>query len=382
MQTVSSNFLAAVQGSTTPVFTADLWKDGTFIASLPLESASVAFDANNNVQGSCSLVVADADGSLTPTSTGSPFTPFGASVNIRAGFQIGTSVETVSLGWFLIWDMEIEEAWATMTDSFSNSTLVRKGSRITASGRDFMQKIVDYKFLAPTAPTKSTVWAEIQYLVGDVVQTITPSYSGYADVALANQNITYGEDRMEAVKALAGLLQAEPVMTVNGQLTLKPINPVQSAANTAPTFGFNINTTEYKKTLTRDGVYNVVVAQGKGTDSTNLVAYAVQDAGAYSFYGAMGPRPVFYSSDLLTTSGAVQAWATSLLSTTTTQNTQTVPIKALPNPAIELGDYVSFTMQGTSAMQGVSVTARIVAFTYSSEGEMDVTISLPQNWIG
>lgn len=381
MQTVSSNFLAAVQGSTTPLMTADLWKDGNFIASLPLEAGSVTYDANQNVQSTCSLTVLDNDGSLTPTTSGSPFTPFGASINIRAGFVIGSSIETVSLGWFLINNMEIEEAWQSMTDRFGNTALARKGSRIQVEGADFMQKIVDYKFLAPAAPTQSTAWAEIQFLVGDVIQTLTPSYAGWADVTLANQNITYGEDRMDAVKSLAALMQAEPVMSSNGQLTLRPINPPQTAANTAPTFGWNINTTEYKKTLSRDGIYNVIVAQGKSTDNNNIVAYAVKDDGAYSFYGALGPRPAFYQSDLLTTPASVQAWATSLLATTNQQLTQTVPIKALPNPAIELGDYATLTIQGASSV-GSSVTTRVVGFTYSSEGEMDVTLSLPQNWIG
>lgn len=381
MQTVSSNFLAAVQGSTTPVFTADLWKDGNFIASLPLESASIAMDAGADVQGTADLVVVDADGTLTPTSTGSPFTPFGATINIRAGFTIGTTTETVSMGWFLITEMSIEEAWQSMTDQFGNTTLVRKGSRISVSCADLMQKVADYKFLAPASPTQSTAWTEIQWLVGDVVSTIAPSYAGWADVALANQNITYGEDRMDAVKSLAALMQAEPVMTPAGQLTLKPINPAQSAGNTAPTFGWNINTTEYKKTLTRDGIANVIVAQGKDANNVNLVAFAVKDDGAYSFYGPMGPRPAFYSSDLLTTPSAVQAWANSLLATTNQQLTQTVPVKALPNPAIELGDYATLTIQNGS-LNGTSVTTRIVGFTYYSEGEMDVTLSLPQNWIG
>lgn len=123
------------------------------------------------------------------------------------------------------------------------------------------------------------------------------------------------------------------------------------------------------------------MAQGKDPNNVNLVAFAVKDDGPYSFYGAMGPRPEFYSSDLLTTPASLQAWANSLLATTNQQLTQTVPIKALPNPAIELGDYATLTIQGGSAV-GSSVTARIVGFTYYSEGEMDVTLSLPQNWIG
>ena len=152
MQTVSSNFLAAVQGSTTPVFYADLWKDNQLVATFPLESGEVSMDADSDIQGDVRLVVADADGTLTPTSIGSPLTPFGSVVNVRAGFKIGATEEVVSLGWFVIWEMEIQEAWKSYTDASGSTTLVRNGSLITISGRDLMQKVADYKFLTRANP--------------------------------------------------------------------------------------------------------------------------------------------------------------------------------------------------------------------------------------
>lgn len=131
MQTVSANFLAAVKGSTKPVFYADLWKSNNFIATLPLESASVSFDQDSDVQATASLVVLDNDGSLTPTSMGSNLTPFGAVINLRAGFKLPSGVEeVVSLGWFIISTMDIEEAWQSYTRE-DVTNLVRKGSRIT-----------------------------------------------------------------------------------------------------------------------------------------------------------------------------------------------------------------------------------------------------------
>jgi hypothetical protein len=378
MQTVTSNFLAAIQSSTKPVFYADLWKDNNLIATLPLEAGgnSVTFDADSDVQGSVRLVVADVDGALTPTSIGSPLTPFGSIVNVRAGFRIGNAEEVVSLGWYVIWDMEVEEAWKSYTTTTGETVLSRAGSRITLTGRDFMQKVADYKFLVPTAPTQSTAWAEIVFLVSDVVGTETPSWVGYSDITIPS-TLTYSEDRMEAVKSLAAVLGAEPVMTPAGKLTLRQLNPAQSASNTAPTFGWNINVTQYKKTLSRDGVYNIVVARGKNTQQVNVVAYAIQADGPTSFYSSFGPRPVFYDTDLLNTVASIQAWADAQLATIAQRNTQTVPISALPNPALELGDYCNLTVEGTPA----PVTCRVVGFTYKDKGEMDVTLSMPRNWI-
>jgi hypothetical protein len=375
MQTVSSNFLAAVQGSTKPVFYADLWKDNALVATLPLESGEVSFDADSDVQGAVKLVVADANGTLTPTSIGSPLTPFGSVVNVRAGFKIGSSEEVVSLGWYVIWDMEIEEAWKSYTDSSGGTVLVRNGSRITINGRDFMQKVADYKFLVPTAPVQSTAWAEIAYLVSDVVGTQAPSFI-VDDVAIPS-TLTYGEDRLEAVKALAAVLAAEPVMTPAGKLTLRQLNPAQTSSNTAPTFGWNVNVTKYRKNLSREGVYNIVVARGKNSQQVNTVAYSIQTDGPTSFYSSFGPRPVFYDTDLLNTVASLQAYADAQLQTIGQRNTQKVPITALPNPAIELGDYVTLTVQGTPS----PLTCRVVGFTYKSRGEMDVDLSMPQNWI-
>jgi hypothetical protein len=376
MQTVSSNFLAAVQGSTRPVFYADLWKDNNLVATLPLESGEASFDANSDIQGAIKLTVADADGTLTPTSMGSPLTPFGSVINVRAGFKVGAAEELVSLGWFIVWDMEIEEAWKSYTDSTGSTTLIRNGSRITLTGRDLMQKVADYKFLVPTAPTQGTAWAEIVLLVSDVVGTETPSWAGFSDVSIPS-TLTYGEDRLEAVKALAAVFGAEPVMTPTGKLTLRLLNPGQVSSNTAPTFGWNINVSKYRKSLSREDVFNIVVARGKNTQQLNVVAYSIQTDGPTSFYGSFGPRPVFYDTDLLNTVASIQAYADAQLSTIGQRNTQTVPITALPNPAIELGDYATLTIQGSPS----PVSCRVVGFTYKSRGEMDVVLSMPQNWI-
>jgi hypothetical protein len=378
MQTVSANFLAAVQGSNTPVFYADLWKDNNLVGTLPLEqgSNSVDFDADSDVQASCTLVVNDPDGTWSPTSIGSPLTPFGSVINVRAGFDLpGNIEETVSLGWFVVNDVEIEEAWKSYQKG-TETVLARKGARITVTGSDLFQKIVDYKFLVPTSPTETTAWAEIQTLVDGVIGYETPSYAGFTDVTIPS-TLTYGDDRMQAVKDLAAVLAAEPVLTPGGKLTLRQINPAQDATNTAPTFGWNINVTEYRKKLSRDGVYNIVVARGRNSNNVDIVAYAIQSNGPTSFYSAIGPRPIFYDTDLLTTPATIQAYADAQLATLAQRNTQQVPITALPNPAIQLGDYANLTVQGSAS----PVTCRVASFTYNDVGEMSVSLTMPQNWI-
>lgn len=373
MQTVSSNFLAAVKGSNTPIFYADLWRDSVLVTSLNVVDGSVRYDSTSNVQGTASLTVMDVDGTLTPTSMGSTFTPFGAQINIRAGFKIGQTVETVSLGWFVIWDMTIDETWKEYSTGVV-SKLVRKGTKIELSLKDLTQQIADYKFLSPTVPKKANAWLEIASLCSGIVSTQDP---GYTPITIPKK-LTYGEDRFEAIKALAAVHAAEPVLLPNGKLTLKLANETKTSANTAPAFGWNVNLTDFKKSLSRDGVYNVVVARGKDANGNNLVQYATLNDGPTRWNGPFGTRPVFYDTELINTSSALLAFATSKLNSLATQNTQNIPVTALPNPAIQLGDYADLTIQGSTN----AITCRVVGFTYNAKGLMTVDLSMPTNWIG
>jgi hypothetical protein len=367
MQTVSENFLAAVKGSSEPVFQAFLYKDGNLVAELDVEDGSVTYDSTQNVQASAELIIADRNGTIVPSDLGAPFTPFAATINIQAGFKIDGKIETVSLGWFIIWNMEIEESFSTY-DKDGEYASIRNGSLIKLTLRDLTQKIEDYKFLTQTSPKKSFSLAEIEGLVGTVLPFSQP---GFATIQI-DKKVTYPDSRFDAIKALASLHQAEPFLNPNGELTLRLLNPPKSESNTAPALDWGINVTDYQRSLTRDNTYNIVVARGKDKKGKSLVEYATIEDGPLNWKGAFGPRPVFYDNELITTATELKTWAKDKLDSLLRQSSQTIPLSALPNPAIQLGDYVTVTVEGAI----YAVTGRVVGFQYPARGEMSVSVSL------
>lgn len=367
-----TNWSAAVTGSTKPVIQAFLWKSGELIQELNLADATVHYDSTQDVRATAELIVTDPNGTLAPTNMGSPLTPFGSRIQIIAGFDVGSDRIMVSLGWFIIWDMTIDESWQAYTFSDGSSSDVQKGAVIRLQLRDLMQLIIDYKFLAPQNSLKADAWSEIVYLIKKVLPTSIPSW--YAPVTTLT-TVTYGESRMEAIKGWAAKLNAEPVIDVYGNFTLIQKNPAQTITPTL--FAWDSNLTSYTKDLSRDGVYNIVIAKGKDASGNTIVAYSTLKDGPTAWNGPFGPRPITYQNDALSTTAALQTWADSLIATAKTQLTQTVQVSCLPNPAIELGDYATLKLRGSNT----TMSGRVIKFTYRARGVMDVTLSMPNSWM-
>lgn len=389
MQTVSSNFLAAAKASSTPVFHAYLYRDGNLLYELPLADGEVSYDLNSDVQGEASLVVMDASGTMSPTEMASDLTPFGAEINITAGFKLGNTEEVVSLGWFVIQDMEIDDSFSwyyqekrSVDAPDIRRILVPRGSRFNLKLRDRTQKLVDYKFLAPERTKMWAVWDEIVRLIKNVVPVTDP---GYVETEIG-VDYNYGDDRYEAIKGLAAIYAAEPVMLPNGNMTLRLIDTPKLPSNTAPDIDWKVNLTGFKKSLSREDVYNIVVARGTDTAGKDIVAYSTVTSGPTAWNGSFGPRPIFYNDTKITNRTALKAFADAKLATLAQANAQTMPVTALPNYAVEVGDYVTFVPPETDPNFGepYEVTyfeCRIVKLKHSANGEMQAELAMPKEWM-
>lgn len=394
MQTVSDNFLAAARSSSTPVFHAYLYRDGNLLYELPLADGEVSFDLNSDVQAEASLVVMDASGTLSPQDMYADLTPFGAEVNITAGFKLGNTEEVVSLGWFVIQDMEIDDSlsWYYQEKRAVDAPdirriLVPRGSRFNLKLRDRTQKLIDYKFLAPERTKESLIWDEIVRLVKGQVPTVKPALVGIDDNIVGTE-YNYGDDRWEAIKGLAAAFAAEPVMLPNGSLTLVLIDPPQTSANTAPNIDWKINLTSFKKSLSRDDVFNIVVAKGNDlmNNGAEMVAYATVEVGPTAWNGTFGPRPIFYNDTKISDRAALQTFADAKLATMAVANSQTMPVTALPNYAVEVGDFVDFYPPESDPNFGepwerTSFKGRIVKLKHSANGELQADIAMSSDWI-
>jgi hypothetical protein len=95
--------------------------------------------------------------------------------------------------------------------------------------------------------------------------------------------------------------------------------------------------------LTREGVYNAVVATGEAGDTTapaRAVAYNLDPDSPTYYNGSFGPVPMFYSSPFITTNTQALAAATTLLRQQLGLPYQ-VDLSSVANPALEPYDVLA-----------------------------------------
>src|SRR5690554_680167 len=141
LRDVSEAFLSAVAGSNSPVVTCDVWLGGEVVREdVRIAGGQVEFDADRNVEGSLSITLVDE------TEGGSRLSDnihaIGMRVNVRAGFDLAGDVETVSMGWFDIYDTESVDAWEWYdwrTDSETGEPIgIKTSSVVHVQGLDLL----------------------------------------------------------------------------------------------------------------------------------------------------------------------------------------------------------------------------------------------------
>jgi hypothetical protein len=114
--------------------------------------------------------------------------------------------------------------------------------------------------------------------------------------------------------------------------------------------------------LTREGVYNAVVATGEGSDTiapARAVVYNL-DPGSPTYYnGTFGPVPRFYSSPFITTDAQAASAAASILRQQLGLPYQ-VELSSIANPALEPYDVIGVKYPQTSRSRTMTVETHVV----------------------
>lgn len=368
MQSVSEAFMGALAGSVQPVFTADAYYDGILVKEgLPITGGQVSFDASAAVRGTCQLIVNDPDGALSPKLRADPLAPYGQEINIRAGLVVGGVPETVSLGWYRIQQASPAESWRWIRD---RAAAVASGASIPIEGRDRGSKLVDFPFIAPEQPVKTTVWAEIVRLVSPLVPVVKPPF----DAPIPSGSVVYGTDRWEAITTLAKLVYAHPVITPAGALTLKLDAPGASVWTLKSGPEATLGT--FSPVLTRSDLHNAVNVQGVDSAGNPITVILTQPSGPLRWGGPFGCVPADQIVDpFLTTLAAVTSRATAELAKAIKGRAQSLDIPTVLNYALELEDVVTVNLPDRSG--AVPVTR----LTMPMRGTMTTTVALPEEWL-
>jgi hypothetical protein len=224
------------------------------------------------------------------------------------------------------------------------------GARIPLTLADRFHAVDRARFPIPTAPTDLTsVQRELSRLTGLPVQTTIPD-------APIPRSVTYEENRLDAVEALASVLGAFAYVTPDGSLGLAPKQPGPVVAHLAGTV-----IDAAPSGMSDDDVYNQVVVTTHDDDQTGILATASITDGPLRVDGPFMARPYKASSPYVTTRQQAQDYANTLLPQVSRLKAVTWTVQIIPDPRLEVWDTIQVdTHTGT-------ITGRVSKITMTDD---------------
>jgi Domain of unknown function (DUF5047) len=366
---VSAAFLRTIRGSHTMIARARVVASGQSGVApvgteVAIEGGNVALDATAQVRSTLDLTI---DGTaMWPTTAANPLLGIaGKEIFVERGVTYGSGQrEWVSLGYHRVDTIGQDEA---------------PDGPIRITGSDRMATIVDAKLIQPRQFTAATTLGAV---VANLINEVFPAAGiEWDDATSANTLGTAQVTTDDRYGFLNDLITAQGKIwywDYRGVLVIKdppsPVNPVYDI-NAGPG-GVLVKA---GRELTRDGMYNAVVATGEGADNTApvwAIAYDNNPAsptyfgsgisgGAVVGAGPFGPVPSFYTSPLLQTAAQAQKAASNLLLQLLGQP-YSMDLTAVPNCALEPYDPVR-----------VIYPARARSYAQVTETHILQTLSVP-----
>lgn len=329
MRPVSDVFLRTVRGSHT--MTADARVCSTFQSGvdpdgteIPIFEGDVVADARADKRATLDLTT---DGTaMWPQHSNLLLAPYGNEVFVRRGIAYGNgTTEWVSLGYFRIQEPSQDRA---------------PDGPIRILGWDRMAGIVDGRLLAPVQFTAAqTYGAVVSQLVTQVYPAATIEWDDATSAATLGRDLITEDDRYGFLNELVTSRGKIWYWDHRGILVIR-----DAPSSTSPVFNVDSGVggvlVSMARQLTRERVYNAVVAFGEAADTAAPARATAVDNNPNSptyFSGPFGPVPRFFSSPFITNDDQAASAATSLL-TRQLGLPYSVDFTAVPNPALEPWD--------------------------------------------
>lgn len=340
MRPVTDSFLNTVRGAHQAIFRARVlepgWNgvdpgphvNGAPSLEIPVISGDVVFDTRADVNATCEVFV-DIDWPATAEAIASPY---GQELFIERGVTYGNGVrEWVGLGYFRI-DSAVQDN--------APDGLIR------LSGSDRMANLRDFR---PTSPIEfaagSSVGAVIDLVVKDAFPSAITLYDFDAYGTLLTSTHVLSDDRIKFLRELITAYGRVFYWDYAGRFVVKR-NPSETEITSAV---FDINAgrngvlVSMSRAISREGVYNAVVAEGEPVGEQPPVRGVVYDLDPTSptyWDGRFGRVPRFFSSSFLQTEAQCIGAASSILASSR-GIPYTVSLGVVPNPALEGWDVVT-----------------------------------------
>lgn len=334
MRAVSSRFLRTVRGSHSaifrarvcPVFQTGVNPDGIEI-DISDEGGDVTSSAGSEVRSTLTM----STPTKWPIAAADLMAPYGNEIFVERGIKYGNGQsEMVGLGYFRINNPQQSE----VPDGLIQLTCT-----------DRWQGIIDGTFPTPRQFPASTVRAD---LVQRLLTEVYPSaLSNWDDPIVASATIgkaiAVDTDRAGTIQELLTALGKVGYFDYAGVFQIKTPADITGAPVWTVDAGRNGVLTDISRSISREGVKNIYVAESSSVDSSLPVRYVAADYGPNSptrVDGRFGPVPGYFSSPLLLTTSQCRTAAETLLKKSLGLP-YSINLGAVPNAALEPGDVIS-----------------------------------------
>lgn len=332
MRAVSAAFLRTVKSSHSMVARATLcetFQTGTSPegTEIPIFDGDVRMDGTAQIRATLDLTT---DGNRTwPTHSDSLFVPYGNEVYVERGIRYSDEqIEMVGLGYFRIQTAEQEQS---------------PNGPIRLTGRDRMAGIVDGRLVAPQQfLSGASLGFIMETLVTQVYPDATIEWDDATDTAVITRSMICEEDRYAFLDDLVTSRGKIWHWDHRGVLVIRsapdPDDPVFEVHSGAGGVLLRLS-----RSLTRERVYNAVVASGTGADTLVPAQATVFDNNPLSptyYSGRFGPVPRFYTSPFLFSDTQSNDAAEAILRQSLGLP-YSIDLTAAANPALEPYDPIS-----------------------------------------
>lgn len=374
MRPVTDSFLNTVRGPHKAVFRARLvwpWVVGVNPpgAGVPLAviKGDTTFDVNSDVNGTMDLFLAEPFENVNP---------YAHEIYLERGVQYANgTTEYVGLGYFRV-------------NSVEDTQLRGKkytGSAIRLTGEDRKANLRDGRVVSPLQfASSASVASVIDFLITDVMPGVTTVYDavnwpgGSAAATTLGSDHFVDQDRLAFIEELVKAYGKICYFDYAGRFVVK------DPPNTSGTPVFDINAglngvlVRASRTISRDGVYNAVVATGEPVGNSAPaygIAYDADPASPTFYGGVFGKVPKFFSSSFLLTDTQCGAAAANLLASSH-GFPYSVSLGMVPNPALEAWDVISVTYS-----EGFSEVHIIDTIKYSMSVDEEMSIETRKQYL-
>lgn len=329
------------------------WRDGVPLAEVPVEAATETVDRSLAVPEMIRLTVprVDNDGYVWDPAgdAAHPLGHYGQRLVAEVGIGVpGAGVEWLSRGEYLIQDTAVD------------------GDVVTVTATGLLQLLAEARFVAPFQPAAAaTVHTVIRSLVEPAL-TVDLTAAPASSQTIGASGTVWDSDRLAALGECLDAIGAEAAVRDGVLVVTAATDP--TVAVLALTDGAGGTVVSWAGSGSRDGLYNLVVAQGESSTGAPLQAQVPVPGPVFN------PLPVPYThySPLLTTAAACTAAANTVRRRLAGRGPGTVTATAVPDPRLQDGDCVAVT--GAGLIEALGVVEQLVLPWTAGAGEMTVGV--------